>query len=202
MTKNIIDIDALNFEKNNGLITAVVQDCVSGTVLMVGHQNREACEKTSESGQVTFWSRTKNRLWTKGETSGNFLNIKSLKIDCDQDAILYLVEAPESTWHTGSFSCFGASQSFGVLSSLFELIESRKKEMPEGSYTASLFKEGLDRMVQKVGEEAVETVIAAKNDDREDFLNESSDLLFHFLVLCAGKDVKFEDVLKKLKGRS
>ena len=196
-----LNIDTLNFQKDNGLVTAVIQDHDSGTVLMVGYQNREAVEQTVKTGQVTFWSRTKERLWIKGEESGNFLELETVRSDCDQDTLLYLVKAPKATCHTGKFSCFGEKASFGFLSQLFQLIETRKKNLPAGSYTTSLFTEGLDRIAQKVGEEAVETVIASKNDDKEAFLNESADLLFHLLVLCAEKDVKLESIVNVLKQR-
>lgn len=202
MKKFTIDIENLNFQKDNGLVTAVIQDNDSGTVLMVGYQNREAVEQTAKTSQVTFWSRTKERLWTKGEESGNFLKVKSAQVDCDKDTILYLVEAPKATCHTGSFSCFGKQTSFEFLSQLFQLIRDRKDNMPEGSYTTSLFEEGLDRIAQKVGEEAVETVIASKNNDKKAFLNESADLLFHLMVLCAEKNVDFCEVVERLKSRS
>ena len=202
MKNNTLDTNTLNFAKGDGLITAVVQDVNSGTVLMVGYQSLEAIEKTNLTGQVTFWSRTKERLWTKGEESGNVLKVKDAKVDCDQDTILYLVKAPEATCHTGSFSCFAEGSSFGFVTGLFQLIKNRQALMPEGSYVTSLFRDGLDRIAQKVGEEAVETVIAAKNNDKEEFLNESSDLLFHLLVLCAEKDIDISEVIGQLKDRS
>ncbi len=202
MKKCTIDIGSLNFRKDNGLITAVVQDSDSGTVLMVGYQNREAVEKTLETRQVTFWSRTKKRLWTKGETSDNLLAVKSAHVDCDQDTILYVVKAPESTCHTGAFSCFGEQTSCRFLSQLFALIQDRKRNMPDGSYVTSLFAEGLDSIAQKVGEEAIETVIAAKNDEKANFLNESADLFFHLLILCAEKEIDFSEMVECLKNRS
>jgi len=202
MKNNTLEINTLNFAKGDGLITAVVQDADSGTVLMVGYQTLEAIEKTNTTGQVTFWSRTKQRLWTKGEESGNALNVKDARVDCDQDTILYLVDAPAATCHTGSFSCFGSVASFGFVTGLFQLIKNRQAALPDGSYVTSLFRDGLDRIAQKVGEEAVETVIAAKNDDKEDFINESSDLLFHLLVLCAEKKIDISEVIGRLRDRS
>lgn len=196
-----LDIKTLDFDKAGGLITAVVQDAVSGTVLMAGSQNREACERSLESGHVTFWSRTRQRLWVKGETSGNILNIVDIKADCDLDALLYLVRAPVATCHRQTFSCFGDEREFGFLSVLSELVEERKAERPENSYTTGLFDAGLDRIAQKVGEEAVELVIAAKNNNDDDFLNESADLLYHFLVLCAEKNISFSNVISTLSFR-
>ena len=202
MKKLSINIDTLNFKKGNGLVNAVIQDGLSGTVLMVGYQNRASIEKTLEQGRVTLWSRSNQRLWTKGEESGNFLEVLSIQQDCDRDALLYIVKAPKATCHTGNFSCFGKDQSFGFLTELAELIENRKINRPKESYLTSLFERGLDRIAQKVGEEAVETVIASKNEDKEDFLNESADLLFHLMVLCVEKDIPFEEVISQLKSRA
>ncbi|MCK5460980.1 bifunctional phosphoribosyl-AMP cyclohydrolase/phosphoribosyl-ATP diphosphatase HisIE [Candidatus Gracilibacteria bacterium] len=196
-----IDFDTLNFQKNNGLITAVVQDSDSGTVLMVGYQNRKALEQTMKTCKITFWSRTKERLWTKGEESGNFLEMKDAQVDCDQDTILYLAKAPKATCHTGKFSCFGEESSFGFLSKLFRIIQDRKKNMPEGSYVTSLFNKGLERIAQKVGEEGVETVIAALSEEKAKFISESADLLFHYLVLLEAKETSLEVVLEELKKR-
>ena len=202
MTKLIANSSNLNFKKNNGLLTAVVQDIKSGNVLMVGYQNREAVDISIDTGLVTFWSRTKERLWTKGEESKNHLKIKESYVDCDNDCILYQVKAPTETCHLGSYSCFGSKTNFGFLTKLSELIIDRKNNMPEGSYTSSLFSQGIDRIAQKVGEEAIETVIAAKNEDKKELLDESSDLLFHLLVLLAEKDLNLGDVIKNLEERS
>ena len=202
MKKIPIAIETLNFQKGDGLIPAVIQDQATGVVLMVGYQNQAAVEKTLKIGQVTFWSRTKQRLWTKGETSGNGLEWLDIKLDCDQDALLYLVKAPAATCHRGDWSCFGEGASFDALEELFQLIQDRKKYPAKDSYTTSLFAAGLDRIAQKVGEEAVEVVIAAKNKDQEAFLNESADLLFHFLVLCAEKGAGWSAVLEVLRSRS
>ena len=197
-----INTNELNFKKGDGLITAIVQDENSGTVLMVGYQNILAVEKTIQDKKITFWSRTKKRLWKKGEESGNYLVVKDAKIDCDQDAILYSVIAPDCTCHTKKFSCFGEKDHFNFLSELSEKISSRKKLLPKDSYLTELFSEGLDRIAQKVGEEAVEVVIASKNKDRDDFIGESADLIFHLLVLCSEKNIDFQEVLKCLKKRS
>lgn len=196
-----IDIETLDFDKADGLITAVIQDAATGTVLMVGYQNPLACRQSLESGNVVFWSRTKNRLWMKGETSGNVLTIVDVLSDCDNDALVYLVKAPLATCHKGDFSCFKEPQSFDFLSTLSNLIEERKTERPEKSYTTALFDSGVDRIAQKLGEEAVELVIAAKNTDEESFRDESADLLYHFLVLCAEKNISYDAVINTLRAR-
>ena len=202
MTKLLSSSNNLNFKKNNGLLTAVVQDIGTGNVLMVGYQNREAVDISIDTGLVTFWSRTKERIWTKGEESKNYLKIIESYTDCDNDCILYQVTAPTETCHLGRYSCFGDKADFGFLTKLSELITDRKNNMPEGSYTSSLFSQGLDRIAQKVGEEAIETVIAAKNQDKTALLDESSDLVFHLLVLLTEKGINFEEVVKNLEGRS
>ena len=196
-----INIENLNFEKADGLITAIVQDMATGTVLMVGYQNREACERSLNENKVVFWSRTKNRLWMKGETSGNSLPIVDILSDCDNDALVYLVNAPIATCHRGSFSCFQDRQSFDFLSTLSSIIETRKTQRPENSYTTALFNSGIDRIAQKLGEEAIELVIAAKNTDIENFRDESADLLYHFLVLCAEKNIPFSTIIETLRSR-
>ncbi len=196
-----IDIEKLDFDKADGLIPAIVQDAATGTVLMVGYQNRMACKQTLECGKVVFWSRTKKRLWVKGESSGNVLAIVDILSDCDNDALVYLVNAPLATCHKGDFSCFQKHQSFDFLSTLSTLIEMRKDKRPEQSYTTTLFDSGLDRIAQKLGEEAVEMVIAAKNSDDDSFLGESADLLFHFLVLCAEKNISYDAVIDTLRER-
>lgn len=202
MTQSLIT--SLNFSKLDGLIPAVVQHYQTNQVLMVGFMNKESVEKTLELEKVTFYSRSKKRLWTKGETSKNYLCVKDIIADCDNDTLLIKADPMGSTCHKGDFSCFQESpEDFSItfIQNLFDLIQDRKKKMPEGSYTTSLFAEGLDRIAQKVGEEGVETVIAAKNDDRDDFIGEASDLLFHLMVLLVEKEVDMKDVVKKLKER-
>lgn len=199
----MIDVEKIKFEKMNGLIPAVVIDENGGAVLMVGFMNREALEKTLESGKVTFFSRGKNRLWTKGETSGNYLFVKEILPDCDNDTLLIQANPAGETCHLGNYSCFEnvKKNDFSFLAELFSLIKDRKVNRPEGSYTTKLFEKGIDRIAQKVGEEAVETVIASKNDKREDFIYETADLFYHLLVLLAEKDVELDEVIAELVKR-
>ena len=198
--KNISQID---FDKLNGLVPAVVQDNTSLKVLMVGFMNREALEKTLELGKVTFFSRTKNRLWTKGETSNNFLHVVEMKADCDNDTILVYAKPDGPTCHTGNYSCFKIEKEKNIkwLGQLFDLISDRKKTMPEGSYTTKLFKSGENRIIQKVGEEAIETVIAAKNNDRDELINETSDLFYHLFVLLNEKNIDLSEIVDNLENR-
>ena len=193
----------LDFEKMGGLIPAIIQDSCTGKVLMLGFMNEEALAKTEEIGKVTFYSRTKNRLWTKGETSGNFLNVVSIAADCDNDTLLIKVKPVGPVCHTGSDTCFGEVNDTDLffLSYLQDFIDKRKAEMPEGSYTTSLFKKGVNRMAQKVGEEAVETVIEATNGTDEGFLYEASDLIYHLIVLLTSKGHRIEDLAQELKKR-
>ena len=193
----------LDFEKMGGLIPAIIQDSCTGKVLMLGFMNEEALAKTEEIGKVTFYSRTKNRLWTKGETSGNFLNVVSIAADCDNDTLLIKVKPVGPVCHTGSDTCFGEVNDTDLffLSYLQDFIDKRKAEMPEGSYTTSLFKKGVNRMAQKVGEEAVETVIEATNGTDEGFLYEASDLIYHLIVLLTSKGHRIEELAKELKKR-
>lgn len=195
----------LRFEKySDGLVPAIVQDATTSCVLMLGFANAEAVEKTRASGQVTFFSRSKNRLWTKGETSGNFLDVVSIVADCDNDTLLIKVIPRGPVCHTGNDTCFGetnASTSLEFLTELEAVIESRRSAGPEDSYVAKLFAKGLNKIAQKVGEEAVETVIAAKDDDVEAFKNEAADLLFHFLFLLNAKEVSLEEVVDVLRRR-
>ena len=195
----------VNFNKSaDGLIPAIVQDANTRVVLMLGYMNQEALEKTRESGQVTFYSRSKNRLWTKGESSGNYLNLVNIKSDCDQDALLITAVPQGPTCHTGSDTCWDESNEtdYGFLSRLEDIIDKRKNEAsPDSSYVASLFHKGINKIAQKVGEEAVETVIEAKDSNDELFLNESSDLLFHLMVLIKAKGYKLDDLVTVLKGR-
>ena len=193
----------LDFEKMGGLIPAIIQDSCTGKVLMLGFMNEEALSKTEETGKVTFFSRTKNRLWTKGETSGNFLNVVSIAVDCDNDTLLIKVKPVGPVCHTGSDTCFGETNQTDLffLSYLQDFIDKRKAEMPEGSYTTSLFKKGVNRMAQKVGEEAVETVIEATNGTEEGFLYEASDLIYHLIVLLTSKGHRIEELAQELKKR-
>ena len=194
----------LNFSKNkDGLIPVIIQDSISMTVLMLGYMNDEAIRKTKKTGNVTFYSRTKKRLWTKGEESGNFLRLVNMKVDCDNDAILIYVKPEGPTCHLGTDSCWGEKNlsKFGYLSQLEEIIAERKKDDKKNSYVASLFREGINKIAQKVGEEATETIIEAKDENKQLFLNESADLLFHYLILLQAKGFRLSDVEKVLLTR-
>lgn len=195
----------LNFDKFNGLIPAIIQDNTSLKVLMLGFMNNEALQKTIESGNVTFFSRTKNRLWTKGEESGNFLRLVSMAEDCDSDTLLIKVNPVGPVCHTGSDTCFNESNKrinqAGFLSDLQALIHERKEQLPDGSYTTKLFKNGINKIAQKVGEEAVELIIEAKDNDNNLFLNEAADLIYHLLVLLSAKNMDISDVIAILKDR-
>lgn len=193
----------LDFDKGAGLIPAVIQDHTTGKVLMLGYMNAEALAQTRETGKVTFFSRSKKRLWTKGETSGNFLHVRSIREDCDGDTLLIQVDPVGPVCHTGSDTCFNEvnANSMAFLNHLRDTIEDRKNNPSDASYTASLFKKGINKVAQKVGEEAVEVVIEAKDDNEELFLNESADLLFHFMVLLAHKGYSLDDVVRVLEGR-
>ena len=197
-----MDID---FNKNkDGLVPAIIQDVITKNVLMLGYMNAEAFAKTSETNKVTFFSRTKNRLWTKGEESGNFLNVVSIKNDCDNDTLLIEVNPVGPTCHKGTDTCWGEDnkQSFGFLTELEEVIKSRREAADsEKSYVASLFKKGINKIAQKVGEEAVEIVIEAKDNNDDLFLNEGADLLFHYLILLQAKGYALKDIVKVLEGR-
>ena len=193
----------LDFEKMNGLIPAIIQDEHTQKVLMLGFMNKEAYEKTIETGKVTFFSRTKNRLWTKGETSGNFLNVVSIKADCDNDTLLIQAVPEGPVCHTGTDTCWGEKNEQDVmfLKELQDFIDKRHAEMPEKSYTTSLFKSGVNKMAQKVGEEAVETVIEACNGTDERLIYEGADLLYHLIVLLTSKGYRIEDLARELKER-
>lgn len=193
----------LNFQKSGGLIPAVIQDANTSKVLMLGFMNEESLAKTQETGKVTFFSRTKNRLWTKGEESGNFLNVVSITPDCDNDTLLIKVHPSGPTCHTGSDTCWGEDNKTDIsfLAYLQDFITKRHAEMPEGSYTTSLFQKGINRMAQKVGEEAVETVIEAVNGTDEGFLYEASDMVYHLIVLLTSKGYSLSDIAKKLEKR-
>ena len=193
----------LNFEKTGGLIPAIIQDNQTAKVLMLGFMNPEALAKTQETGLVTFFSRTKNRLWTKGETSGNFLEVVSIAEDCDHDTLLIQVNPKGPTCHTGADTCFNEKNEEDILflKYLQDFIDRRKQEMPEGSYTTSLFQNGMGRMAQKVGEEAVETLIEAMAGNDERLIYEASDLLYHLIVLLTSKGYRLEDLARELKKR-
>ncbi|MEQ9306451.1 MAG: bifunctional phosphoribosyl-AMP cyclohydrolase/phosphoribosyl-ATP diphosphatase HisIE [Marinoscillum sp.] len=192
-----------DFEKGGGLLPAIVQDHITGKVLMLGYMNAEALNQTQETGKVTFYSRSKERLWVKGETSGNHLILKEITEDCDKDTILVKAEPQGPTCHTGADTCFNETNSNPItfLNQLTAIIADRKANPSEDSYTASLFKLGINKVAQKVGEEAVEVVIEAKDDNEDLFLNESADLLFHLMVLLAHKGYSLDDVVKVLEGR-
>jgi len=193
----------MDYKKMDGLIPAIIQDARSKKVLMLGFMNKEAYKKTKEEGKVTFFSRTKNRLWTKGEESGNFLYVKEILKDCDKDTILIKAEPAGPVCHTGTDTCFNEKNngSIGFLSELQDLILERKETMPEKSYTTKLFSRGINKIAQKVGEEAVELVIEAKDDNDDLFLNEAADLMYHLLVLLAARDYSLDDVAAVLEKR-
>ncbi len=195
----------IDFNKNNdGLVPAVIQDASTKNVLMLGYMNKEAYDKTVETEKVTFYSRSKKRLWTKGEESGNFLNLVEIKNDCDKDTLLITVNPVGPTCHKGTDTCWNEEneQTFGFLSQLEKVIQNRKENQDDSnSYVASLFKKGINKVAQKVGEEAVEVVIEAKDDNEELFLNESADLLFHYLILLQAKGYTLSDVVNVLKSR-
>lgn len=193
----------LDFEKMGGLIPAIVQDSNTSKVLMLGFMNKEAYDETRETGKVTFFSRTKNRLWMKGETSGNSLQVVNIAVDCDNDTLLIKAIPAGPVCHTGADTCFGEKniEDIMFLKYLQNFIEQRRQEMPEGSYTTSLFQKGVNRMAQKVGEEAVETVIEATNGTEDGFIYEASDLVYHLIVLLSSKGLRLEDLARELKKR-
>ncbi|WP_292010938.1 bifunctional phosphoribosyl-AMP cyclohydrolase/phosphoribosyl-ATP diphosphatase HisIE [Chryseobacterium sp.] len=191
----------IDFSKMNNLVPVIIQDDRTLQVLMLGYMNEEALEKTKSEGIVTFYSRSKNRLWTKGEESGNFLTVKSIAEDCDQDTILIKVIPTNVVCHTGSFSCFGEKENKGFLYELESKISQRIDNKSDDSYTYSLFQRGINKVAQKVGEEAVEVVIEAKDNNDDLFKNEAADLLYHFLILLKAKNFKLEDIEEVLKTR-
>ena len=206
MNSQNFDLSTVNFSKTDGLSAAIIQDATTRQVLMLGYMNAESLNKTLAEGHVTFFSRSKNRLWTKGETSGNFLKLVSIKSDCDGDALLIRAEPIGPTCHTGAATCWQEEnnlQGTDFLLHLQNIIQKRKAEDPSvsKSYTNSLFQKGINKIAQKVGEEAVELVIEAKDNDRDLFLGEAADLMFHYLVLLAAKDFSLEDVLEVLRKR-
>lgn len=193
----------IDFDKSNGLVPVIIQDWSTNKVLMLGYMNEEALKLTKAEGKVTFFSRTKDRLWTKGETSGNYLNVKEIIADCDNDTLLIKAEPQGPTCHTGADTCFNESNSTNALflHYLQDIIVDRKKSTAAKSYTKLLFDKGINKIAQKVGEEAVELVIEAKDSNDDLFKNEAADLLFHLLVLLEAKDVKLEEVVDVLKER-
>lgn len=193
----------LDFDKMNGLVPAIIQDNYTQKVLMLGFMNEEAYNKTVETGKVTFFSRTKNRLWTKGEESSNFLHVVSIAADCDNDTLLIKANPAGPVCHTGADTCWGEKneQDIMFLKELQDFIDKRHEEMPEKSYTTSLFKSGVNKMAQKVGEEAVETVIEACNGTDERLIYEGADLLYHLIVLLTSKGYRIEDLARELKER-
>lgn len=193
----------VDFDKMGGLVPAIIQDAITAKVLMLGFMNEEALQKTRETGKVTFYSRTRQRLWTKGEESGNFLHVVSIQNDCDNDTLLIKVHPAGPVCHTGADTCWGEKNEAGMafLGYLQDFIDKRHAEMPEGSYTTSLFRKGVNRMAQKVGEEAVETVIEATNGTQEGFVYEASDLVYHLIVLLASKGLRLDDLGRELQKR-
>ncbi len=193
----------LDFDKMGGLVPAIIQDNCTQKVLMLGFMNKEAYDKTVATGKVTFYSRTKKRLWTKGEESGNFLNVVSIKDDCDHDTLLIKANPTGPVCHTGADTCWNEKNEADItfLSYLQDFICKRHEEMPEKSYTTSLFKSGVNRMAQKVGEEAVETVIEATNGTDDRLIYEASDLIYHLIVLLTSKGMRIEDLARELKSR-
>jgi phosphoribosyl-ATP pyrophosphohydrolase/phosphoribosyl-AMP cyclohydrolase len=195
-----LDVDKLDWAKSNGLLPAIVQHYLTGEVLMLGYMNTEALSQTQASGYVTFYSRSKQRLWTKGETSGHVLQVKSVSVDCDADALLVQVDPQGPTCHLGTSSCFGDTvrPPLGFLAELDALVASRKAELPEGSYTTRLFSGGTRRIAQKVGEEGVETALAAVTQGDDDLLGEAADLVFHLTVLLRARGFGLADVTQVL----
>jgi phosphoribosyl-AMP cyclohydrolase / phosphoribosyl-ATP pyrophosphohydrolase len=191
----------INYSKLNGLVPSIVQDARTSRVLMLGFMNEDAYKKTLKEKRVTFYSRSKQRLWTKGETSGNFLELVDILIDCDNDTLLIKANPKGPACHTGADTCFNEENDDWSIASLEAVIRERKNNPKEGSYTNSLFNSGINKMAQKVGEEAVELVIEAKDDNKNLFLNEAADLMYHYLVLLAAKGYTLSDVNKILKER-
>jgi phosphoribosyl-ATP pyrophosphohydrolase/phosphoribosyl-AMP cyclohydrolase len=199
----MVNISQIDFEKLNGLIPAIIMDNRNKKILMLGFMNKEALQKTLETEMVTFYSRTRKSLWIKGETSGNYLRLVEIIPDCDYDSLLISVIPDGPTCHTGKYSCFNLeeNESLEFLNTLFNLIEERKAKLPENSYTTKLFKDGENRIIQKVGEEAIETIIAAKNKNKDEIINEVSDLIYHLFVMLVNQDIKLSDVLNTLMNR-
>ncbi len=198
----MIDITKVNFSKMDGLIPAVIVDESTDKMLMLGFMNKEALSKTIEIGKATFYSRSRKSLWTKGETSGNYLIVKNILADCDNDSILIYAEPAGPTCHTGKYSCFNLEKNnLNFLKKLNEIIKQRKIDLPQNSYTTKLFIEGSNRIIQKVGEEAIEVVIAAKNKSKKEITNETADLLYHLIVMLTDNDIELQDVVTELESR-
>ena len=198
-----MDVKDLDWEKTNGLIPAIVQDWESGRVLMLGFMNQAALDKTLQTGQVTFWSRSRESLWTKGETSGHYLDLKETKVDCDGDTLLLLAKPRGPVCHQGTLSCFAEDGEFVALeflAHLERLIQSRRKEMPADSYTTALFREGILKTAKKLGEEAVEVVVSA-TEEKSRSIEETADLLYHLLVFLTHREIVLSDVVGELKKR-
>jgi len=197
----------IDFQKMGGLVPAIIQDADTKNVLMLGFMNEDAYRKTQETGKVTFWSRTRQTLWTKGETSGHYLNVVSMQIDCDNDTLLIKVHPIGPTCHKGTGTCWGEDNtaepgsSLSFLTELQDFIYQRKAQMPEGSYTTKLFNSGVNKMAQKVGEEALETVIEATNGTDDKLIYEASDMLYHLMVLLTSKGLRLEDIVEELHRR-
>jgi phosphoribosyl-ATP pyrophosphohydrolase/phosphoribosyl-AMP cyclohydrolase len=191
----------IDFEKGNGLVPVVIQDNNTLKVLMVGYMNQESFLKTTEEKLVTFYSRSKNRLWTKGETSGNFLNVVDIKTDCDNDSVLIKVNPQGPVCHNGTYSCFDEGSAKGFMYSLEQAINQRIDNDVQDSYTNKLFRKGVNRVAQKVGEEAVELIIEAKDNNIDSFKNEAADLMYHFLILLKTKEIKLTDIEEVLQSR-
>lgn len=199
----MIEIEKIDFKKLDGLVPAIIVDSITKQVLMLGFMNREALEETIKKQKVVFFSRTKKRLWLKGETSKNYLNVISINSDCDDDTLLIYAKPDGPTCHKGTKSCFAENDKSNILflDYLYKLVKQRKIDLPENSYTTHLFKRGADRIIQKVGEEAVETVIAAKNRDKIEIINEASDLVFHLMVMLAEQDIELSEIVSNLQKR-
>ncbi|WP_133135545.1 bifunctional phosphoribosyl-AMP cyclohydrolase/phosphoribosyl-ATP diphosphatase HisIE [Legionella rowbothamii] len=200
---NQLEISALDWQKMNGLLPAIIQNAETGTVLMLGYMSEEALIATVTTGQLTLYSRSRKRLWRKGETSGNTMSVQQISTDCDSDSLLILVLPKGPACHLGFSSCYqpDCNSALGFMGELIDIINERAETQDENSYTAKLLDSGINRCAQKVGEEAVETVIAAVNQDNEEFINESADLIFHLLVLLKASELSFYDVLECLKKR-
>ena len=199
----MIDIEKIDFDKLNGLVPAIILDNLTNQVLMLGFMNKDALTATIEKKKVVFYSRTKNKLWMKGETSNNFLNVISVKTDCDFDTLLIYAKPDGPTCHKGSYSCFESINKDNTyfLNYLNQLVKQRKIDLPENSYTTKLFTKGSNRIIQKLGEESIETIIAAKNGDKDELINEVSDLLFHLMVLLVDQGVELDEIVSNLMER-
>lgn len=201
--RKLESIDQVDFEKENGLVPAVIQDAQTGKVLMLGYMNKESLQQTQDTGRVTFFSRSKKRLWTKGESSKNYLNLVGISVDCDNDSLLVKVNPEGPTCHTGTDTCWEESNESNTLflDYLTDVIKKRRQADPSESYTAFLFSKGINKVAQKVGEEAVELVIEAKDNDTDLFKNEAADLLFHYMMLLEAKDFSLQDIISVLQER-